>query len=257
MRLQALSPRLGAVGLGGSLGHRKAADEYSDIDLFLFFESGDVFEQARWFSEMVGHSDVVSAGAPDFFPGFGLRLSYVLAGLGKVEYFLNTPSSWTPDPMRSNTNVIWDDTGSFTALVAVPDADTKEQIDRRVYREHLHLLLLASFDVAKHAKRSDLLSLEYRLAIARRTIASLAVSQQGPGEGSRIHDALLRSPSLPTKLRMDLTLGIEPGRDRAGFGAAVEGLAKVARTIPRSDADAKIWLEIERAFDAAAGSLRD
>jgi predicted nucleotidyltransferase len=246
-RLQRLRPRLSAVGVGGSLG-RAAGDAYSDIDLFLFFDEGDAFEQARWLLDTLDHiPPPVSAGEPDFFPGFGVRLSFVLPNWGKTEYFVNTPTSWSDDPMRSSTEIIWDSTGVFSKLVAAePNRERKAS-------DLLHLALLASMDVAKHAARNDLVSLEYRLALARRSIAALAIAHR-TNSALRVHDAAARTTSLPEPLSGWLSVGTERG-PRASYSDVLTSLHQVACEIGAAGGDTR-WAAIADNLATAAAACK-
>lgn len=248
-RLKRLRPRLTAVGVGGSLGRGKA-DEYSDIDLFLFFDDGDVFVHAQYLMSSLSHEPApLSTGAPDYFPGFGIRIGYVLPQLGKLEYFLNTPATWTADPMRANTRVVWDTSGLFTQLVRASASLDIEAVRQARTSELLHALLLNAMDVKKHADRNDLLGLEYRLAIVRRTMVALVLAEWA-GHDPIVHDALARVSGLPAEMRHRATVGLEAAC-RAPFSAVLAELAALAGTVANAGADPR-WRFVETQLAAAA-----
>lgn len=249
-RLKELRPRLSAVGVGGSLGRGKA-DAYSDIDLFLFFDDGDVFRHAHWLMSNLNHvSEPISTGTPDYFSGFGIRVGYVLPDLGKLEYFLNTPASWTADPMRANTRVIWDISGLFTGLIEASATLDLGVVRQARVSELLHVLLLNAMDVKKHAERKDFLGLEYRLAIVRRTMSALVLTEW-VGDDPVVHDALARVGGLPAEMRHSATVGLEPNC-RAPFREVLNELSDLASSVASvEDADPR-WTTVAQHLAAAA-----
>lgn len=177
-RLRDLSPPISAVGFGGSFG-RGDADRHSDLDIFVFLDSGDLFAHGRWFKTVMAHDEPpLSVGALKFFAGYGLCVSYVFEELGKVEYFLNTPTSWTADPMRANTQVVWDRSGLYTKLVQDTHGTAAQYLAATEAAKDvaLHDLLLESLNALKYAKRGDVWSLHYRIAIMRRYLVAFQLT---------------------------------------------------------------------------------
>jgi hypothetical protein len=205
-RLRALAPPIAAAGVGGSLG-RGDADRDSDLDIFAFFDDGDAFVHAAWLLQQLQSAlDPVSCGPIKFSTGYGACLSFVLADLRKLEYFINTPSSWTQNPMRANTNIQFDLTGTCSRLVQ-ECASSAASTQHEALEGGLHELLLEALNLRKYARRQDAWSMQYRIAAMRRQLVAvlLAATVQRPFDvqtGMAHVDALPE----PTATALELTL---------------------------------------------------
>lgn len=255
IRLRKFSPPISAVGLGGSLG-RGDADAHSDVDIFVFLDSGDVFAHASWFKKIVTHDVTpLSVGTHKFFAGYGLCISYIFDALGKVEYFLNTPASWTPDPMRANTRVIWDCSGTYTHLIdeartAVPYLAATEAAEDAA----LHDLLLESLNVLKYASRRDVWSIHHRVAMMRRYLVAFQLSRNH-GMEFGLQNALMRADALSPEEQVCVR-GMFPTEGVISVAAALQEMARVGAALGSThEAPDQRWDRFAENLTQAAGIL--
>lgn len=173
-RMKSLGEPLTALGLGGSRG-RGDDDASSDIDFFVFFDSGDAFLHAAWLrSNLTQPAGVISEGQVKFFAGYGVCLSFVVDRDIKLEYFVNTPSTWSENSMRQFTRVCFDASGEFTRLLTNSSADLRQ----RDLKQIQHDLIIEALNLRKLARRGDLWSMQYRIAIIQRLVVSISLSDQ-------------------------------------------------------------------------------
>jgi hypothetical protein len=254
--LRRLSPPISAVGIGGSLG-RGDADPHSDIDIFVFFDSGDIFQHGNWFMQAVPHAEApISVGVLKFFAGYGLRASYVFPVTGKLEYFLNTPQTWTPGPMRANTTVVWDMSGLYSKLIdEARDPKSYNCATESAEDAALHDLLLESLNVLKYARRDDIWSMHYRIAIMRRYLVSFLLTRNH-GVEFGVQNALGRIAELSAP-EQALVIKTVPGPSSHEMAASLVALATMGTRISTGGRSDDTWLLYQTNLREAARLLMD
>jgi predicted nucleotidyltransferase len=227
-RLRSLAPPISGVGIGGSLG-RGDADNNSDVDIFVFFDTGDPFLHARWLlNQLKTDLETISTGPLKFFAGYGVCLSFVLAGPRKLEYFINTPTSWTANPMRANTNIRFDLTGCYTAAVNACNEQLQPVETEAAMSDVLHDLLLEGLNLLKYAQRKDVWSMHYRVAAVRRELVAIHIG----GSSARPFDvqtAMAHADEL-TDEHADTLARTAPANDELGMAGALRALTTLSRS---------------------------
>lgn len=231
-RLRELAPPITAAGIGGSLG-RGDADINSDVDVFVFFDDGDVFTHAHWLLNKV-KSDLaaISIGPVKFFAGYGICLSFVLTDLQKLEYFINTPSTWTRNPMRANTVIRFDLTGRYSQLLSECTVHDLQQTTKQLaMSDVLHDLLLEALNLAKYARRRDAWSMHYRVAAVRRQLVALllAIDETRPFD---VQTAMAHTNELAPEQAVALA-GTVPSASVVGMADALRELSVLAGHVAR------------------------
>lgn len=170
--LRRLCPPIKAFGIGGSLG-ADCGDRVADIDFFLLLPNGNFFNHLRFLAEALpGLTIITRLPEPEFHPGFGFQLSYILRDGTSIEYFVNSPETLTTDPMRVKTKVLFDPEGLMTRLLrrcAVADG----QQARRLLKLLAHEYLGEMVKLRKFAIRNEIVPLFPRLSRLRRVLISL------------------------------------------------------------------------------------
>lgn len=201
--------------------------------------------------------DVLSAGQLKFFAGYGLRVSFVIRPADKLEYFLNTPSSWTPIPQRANSRLVWDDTGAYSALLA---NSRRTRVSRHALDSHaadaLHDLLLEAIDVRKHARRQAIWPLQYRLACLRRQLAAFALSTERLDDALDVQASMKTVDALPTRYLALLRRSLS-ARDAGEAAFALDSLRLLAQQVAlaRGGTEATDWALLDGVLSEARDDL--
>jgi hypothetical protein len=123
-------PGFQGLAIGGSHGVG-AADEHSDLDLFLLVSEDRLPGVLRGDIDLV--PDAVGVDQVRYLPEFGVRLAVVSSRLGLVEFFFLTPSTVAPTPLRVKNRILWDPAGRFAALL---DSAVRAAREPAVIRRH-------------------------------------------------------------------------------------------------------------------------
>lgn len=170
--LAGLMPPIDAFGIGGSHG-RGVADALADLDFFVVVPDDRFWEVVHRFPAVVEHPlPVISQGTGRFMSDYGYRVSFVLAGNYKVEYFFNSPETMTSLPLSARIRVIADRSGWLTKILDEARATFATDPGPHV-AAGVHDCLLEIHDLRKHASRGDLLPMIWRLTTLRRPVLAL------------------------------------------------------------------------------------
>jgi hypothetical protein len=185
--LRSLSPPVRAFGIGGSIGAHQA-DKLADLDFFVLLPTRNFFKHLNRIREALpGFSTVASLSEPEFHPGFGFQLSYILRDGTSLEYFFNCLETLTDDPMRLKTKVLFDPKGLLTKLLKRSATRHRAQA-RRLLRRLAFDYLTEILKMRKYAIREEIVPFFPRLVRLRRVLICLdrfAIL----GEVCSLHDA--------------------------------------------------------------------
>lgn|GEM_PF-2959908 len=128
---------LDSLGIGGSHGNHEA-DEYSDIDFFLVFSDSNFFNILGKFPKLIKHPfPILFNSGPDYTSGFGFCYYYIFENGLQVDYYLNCNSTMDINPMRMNTDVLFDKTGFYSEIIKL----SKEKFHNNDYHISLDTIL--------------------------------------------------------------------------------------------------------------------
>jgi hypothetical protein len=170
--LRSLCPPIKAFGIGGSIAAQHA-DKFADLDFFILLPSRSFFKHLRAIRmKLPGVPTIACLLEPEFHPGFGFQLSYILRNGTSIEYFFNCLELLTDDPMALKTRVLFDPAGVMTKHRGRTLAKRRVRA-RKLLRRVAHDYLIEVLRMRKFAVRGEVLPFSLRLVHVRRVLLTL------------------------------------------------------------------------------------